>query len=63
MNGKQRMLNAYRGKFSDTYLLEGWLGVPFFDYYASGREGGMQTAILDFFEHKGFAIGAKREVY
>lgn len=34
----------------DAYLLEGWLGVPFFDFYASSRDGGFQTAVLDFLE-------------
>ena len=32
----------------ESYLLEGWLGVPFFDWYAGGREGGLETAIVEF---------------
>jgi len=34
----------------ETFLLEAWLGVPFFDFYASSREGGFETGILDFLE-------------
>ena len=32
----------------DSYLLEGWLGVPFFDFYADAREGGFQQAVCEF---------------
>lgn len=32
----------------ETYLLEAWLGVPFFDFFAGAREGGLETAIFDF---------------
>lgn len=32
----------------NSYLLECWLGVPFFDFFASSREGGFETAIFDF---------------
>jgi len=32
----------------DSYLLEFWLGVPFFDFWANGREGGFETGIFDF---------------
>lgn len=32
----------------DSYLLEGWLGVPFFDFFAGSREGGFETAVFDF---------------
>lgn len=31
----------------ESYLLEGWLGVPFFDFYAGSREGGFEAAIGD----------------
>ena len=34
----------------DAYLLEVWMGVPFFDFYAGARVGGLQTAIYDFAE-------------
>ena len=34
----------------ESYLLEAWLGVPFFDFYAGGREGGFETGISDFLE-------------
>ena len=33
-----------------SYLLEAWLGVPFFDFYACARDGGFETAIYDFFD-------------
>ncbi len=32
----------------ESYLLEAWLGVPFFDYYACCRSGGFEAAIFDF---------------
>ena len=32
----------------ETYLLEAWLGVPFFDFFAGAREGGLETGIFDF---------------
>lgn len=35
INSKQ--LNKALNEVGETYLLEGWLGVPFFDYYATGR--------------------------
>ncbi len=31
----------------ESYLLEFWLGAPFFDYYAGARAGGLEQAILD----------------
>lgn len=31
----------------DTYLLEAWLGVPFFDAYAGAREGGFEAGVYD----------------
>ena len=34
----------------ESYLLEAWLGVPFFDTYADGREGGFETAIYEFLD-------------
>ena len=37
---------------SESYLLEAWLGVPFFDFYGSGREGGLEAAIYDLLEHE-----------
>ena len=36
----------------ESYLLELGLGVPFFDYVAEGREGGFETAIVDFMERE-----------
>jgi uroporphyrinogen decarboxylase len=34
----------------DAYLLEAWIGVPFFDFFAGSREGGFETAIFDFLD-------------
>jgi hypothetical protein len=34
----------------ETYLLEGWLGVPFFDFWAGSRGGGFEEGILDLYE-------------
>lgn len=53
--GKEELLdptsaNQAMEEVSDTYLLEAWLGTPFFDFYAGGRDGGFQTAVLDFME-------------
>ncbi len=36
----------------ESYLLEAWLGVPFFDFYADSREGGLEAAIWDFMDHE-----------
>lgn len=36
----------------ESYLLEAWLGVPFFDHFGSGREGALQQAIYDLYEHE-----------
>jgi hypothetical protein len=38
----------------EDYLLEFWLGVPFFDYIATPREGGLQQGIFDLMEHETF---------
>ena len=32
----------------NAYLLEAWVGMPFFDFFAGNREGGFETAIYDF---------------
>lgn len=37
-------------KVGDSYLLEAWLGVPFFDFFAGTREGGFETGIMDFLD-------------
>ena len=41
------MIEAWQ-EVGQSYLLEAWLGVPFFDFYASGRQGGFETAVYDF---------------
>ncbi len=38
----------------EDYLLEPWLGVPFFDYVALPREGGLEQGIFDLMEHESF---------
>jgi hypothetical protein len=37
-----------REEVGESYLLEAWLGVPFFDFYAGSREGGFEAGIFDF---------------
>jgi len=54
-------INNALKEVGDSYLLEGWLGSPFFDYYAGGREGGMQTAIFDFMEHENLLRGLQEK--
>lgn len=34
----------------ESYLLEYWVGVPFFDTWAGAREGGFETGIYDFLD-------------
>ncbi|MBT3374958.1 MAG: hypothetical protein HN742_17955 [Lentisphaerae bacterium] len=34
----------------ESYLLEAWLGVPFFDIYAGARDGGFEAGVLDFLD-------------
>lgn len=53
------MLQA-REEVGETYLLEAWLGVPFFDFYGSGREGGMERAIFDLYEHEAELEGLRQ---
>lgn len=36
----------------DSYLLEAWLGFPFFDTFATDRDGGLETAVIDFLENE-----------
>jgi uroporphyrinogen-III decarboxylase len=36
----------------ESYLLEASLGVPFFDYFAGSRQGGLEQAIFDFAERE-----------
>ncbi len=43
-------LNEALSAVGESYLLEMWLGVPFFDFYACARNGGFETAIFDFME-------------
>ncbi|MBI3922769.1 MAG: hypothetical protein HY318_15220, partial [Armatimonadetes bacterium] len=38
----------------EDYLLEVWVGVPFFDYIATSREGGLEQGVYDLIEHKAF---------
>ena len=39
-------------EIGDSYLLEGWLGVPFFDFYGGSRQGGLEQAIFDFIQYE-----------
>ena len=36
----------------ETYLLEGWLGAPFFDTIGGAIEGGLEQAVYAFIEHE-----------
>ena len=45
-------LNKAWHEVGDSYLLEAWLGVPFFDYYGGGRQGGLEAAIFDFISNE-----------
>ena len=42
-----RMIKACK-EVGHSYLLEAWLGVPFFDFYATSRQGGFEKGIYDF---------------
>jgi len=46
----REMVRAWE-EVGESYLLEGWLGVPFFDFYACARQGGLEAAIIDFVEN------------
>jgi len=43
----------------ESYLLEADVGVPFFDYYAGSRQGGLEQAIFDFAEHEAMLLGLR----
>lgn len=45
----------------DAYLLEPWLGAPFFDYVATPREGGFEQGIFDLLEHEAFFTALHEE--
>jgi uroporphyrinogen-III decarboxylase len=54
-------VNHALAKVGDDYLLEPWLGVPFFDYIATPREGGLQQGIFDLLENEEFFIPLHEE--
>jgi hypothetical protein len=49
-SGVRRALDAV----GEDYLLEVMVGVPFFDYIAGGREGGLARGVFDLIEHEAF---------
>jgi len=49
-SGVQRALDAV----GEDYLLEAAVGAPFFDFIATGREGGLAQAVFDLAEHERF---------
>jgi len=49
-----RPANQALAAVGEDYLLEPWLGVPFFDYIATPREGGLEQGIYDLLEHEAF---------
>lgn len=51
-----------REEVGESFLLEAALGLPFFDYYASARQGGFEQAIMDLTEHEAELL-ALRERY
>jgi hypothetical protein len=55
------MIQAWN-EVGDAYLLEAWLGVPFFDTVASAFDGGMETAVGTFFECES-EMERLREIY
>lgn len=44
----------------ESYLLEAFLGVPFFDFFASAREGGLEQGIFDLLEHEQLLEGLRQ---
>lgn len=55
------MVKAWE-EVGEAYLLEAWLGAPFFDYYGGAREGGLEAAVVDFMEREPM-LHALRERY
>ena len=55
------MVRAWE-EVGESYLLEGWLGVPFFDFYGGARQGGLEAAVMDFVEHPDL-LGALQRRY
>lgn len=49
-----RPVNQALAAVGDDYLLELWLGMPFFDYIATPREGGLEQGVFDLIEHESF---------
>ncbi len=45
----------------EDYLLEPWLGLPFFDYIATPRQGGLEQGVFDLIEHVEFFTGLHEE--
>jgi len=50
------MLRAWE-EVGEAYLLEAWLGAPFFDFYAGAREGGFAQGIYDLEDHEALLEG------
>lgn len=48
------VVNRAVAAVGEDYLLEPWLGFPFFDYIALQREGGLEQGIFDLIEHEAF---------
>lgn len=51
-----KSVNQAIAAVGETYLLEPWLGVPFFDYIATQRQGGFEQGIFDLLEHEDFFL-------
>jgi len=56
-----RQVDQALSAVGEDYLLEPWLGVPFFDYIATPREGGLQQGLFDLMDHEEFFIPLHEE--
>lgn len=45
--GTESLVRAWQA-VGESFLLEVWVGVPFFDFYAGAREGGFEAGVYDF---------------
>ncbi|MBF0244236.1 MAG: hypothetical protein HQL31_03035 [Planctomycetes bacterium] len=56
-----KSVNKALDEVGESYLLEPWLGVPFFDYIATPRAGGMEQGLFDLLEHEAFFTALHEE--
>lgn len=53
-------LDRAREEVGESYLLECVLGVPFFDFYAESRQGGLEQAIFDLLDRPAYFTSLQR---